>query len=234
VTGEPIAMPVDGTLDLHTFRPREIKDLIPDYLEACRQRGITQVRIVHGKGTGALRRTVHALLGRLSSVETFRTAGPDGGGWGATIVTLHPGARGPMAGSGKEDALRRSLRLETLAGRLTICRLPGDAALPAGARDAAGFVSITRTPDELSIVCAEEDAPREARSNGPWRGLRVEGPLEFSDTGVLLSLAEPLAAAGIPIFVISTHDTDYLLVRDDRIDEARRRLRDAGHTIDGE
>ncbi len=83
-------IPIDGTLDLHTFQPREIKDLLPEYLTACRERGILQVRIVHGKGTGALRQTVQALLGRLPEVREFRTAGPDGGGWGATIVWLHP------------------------------------------------------------------------------------------------------------------------------------------------
>ena len=90
-TDDPIELPVDGTLDLHTFRPREVKDLIPDYLESCRERGIDQVRIVHGKGTGALRRTVHSVLGRLPGVKEFRTAGPGGGGWGATIAILHPG-----------------------------------------------------------------------------------------------------------------------------------------------
>ena len=75
----PVALPIDGTLDLHTFAPREIKALVPDYLAACRERGILQVRIIHGKGTGALRRTVHALLARLEEVAAFRqrTAGMD-------------------------------------------------------------------------------------------------------------------------------------------------------------
>jgi len=95
----PVQLPIDGTLDLHTFSPREIKDLIPDYLEACRERGIDQVRIVHGKGTGALRRTVHALLGRLSGVKEFHAGGTGGGGWGATIVILHPASTREDAGS---------------------------------------------------------------------------------------------------------------------------------------
>ena len=86
----PVELPIDGTLDLHTFRPGEVKDLVPDYLAACRERGILQVRIIHGKGTGALRRTVHALLGRLPEVVSFKTADESGGGWGATIVTLRP------------------------------------------------------------------------------------------------------------------------------------------------
>jgi dsDNA-specific endonuclease/ATPase MutS2 len=85
-----IKPPIDGTLDLHTFRPGEVKDLIPDYLTECRNRGILQVRIVHGKGTGSLRRTVHSILEQLPVVRTFALAGEDAGGWGATIVTLIP------------------------------------------------------------------------------------------------------------------------------------------------
>jgi dsDNA-specific endonuclease/ATPase MutS2 len=86
----PIDLPIDGTLDLHAFDPREVKLLIPDYLAACRARGILSVRIVHGKGTGALRQTVHSLLGRLPEVASFRTASEDAGGWGATLVELRP------------------------------------------------------------------------------------------------------------------------------------------------
>ena len=87
---EPIELPIDGTLDLHTFQPREVKGLVPDYLADCRERGILQVRIIHGKGTGALRRTVHSLLGRMPEVISFKMAGEDEGGWGATLVELRP------------------------------------------------------------------------------------------------------------------------------------------------
>jgi DNA-nicking Smr family endonuclease len=84
----PIDLPIDGTLDLHTFRPRDVKELVPDYLAECRERGILEVRIIHGKGTGALRRTVHAILSRLPEVASFGLALEDAGGWGATLVTL--------------------------------------------------------------------------------------------------------------------------------------------------
>ena len=86
----PHPLPIEGTLDLHTFSPRDIKTLVPDYLQACRERGILQVRIVHGKGTGALRQTVHAILARLEDVTAYRTATEDAGGWGATLVNLRP------------------------------------------------------------------------------------------------------------------------------------------------
>lgn len=85
-----IALPIDGVLDLHTFLPREVKELIPDYLAACREKGIQEVRIIHGKGTGALRETVHAALKKFPGVASFRLADPEGGGWGATVVVLRP------------------------------------------------------------------------------------------------------------------------------------------------
>jgi len=80
-------IPIDGTLDLHTFDPREVGELVPHYLSLCRERGILDVRIIHGKGTGALRERVHALLRKLPDVESFALAG-DAGGWGATVVRL--------------------------------------------------------------------------------------------------------------------------------------------------
>jgi DNA-nicking Smr family endonuclease len=86
----PVVIPIDGVLDLHTFNPREVKDLVPEYLAVCREKDILQVRIIHGKGTGAMQRTVHSILGRIPEVISFRLAGEDGGGWGATIVLLRP------------------------------------------------------------------------------------------------------------------------------------------------
>ena len=85
---EPIQLPIDGVLDLHTFKPSEVKDLVTDYLAACQQKGIFEVRIIHGKGIGALRRTVHALLSRHPEVVSFTLDHPQFGGWGATLVHL--------------------------------------------------------------------------------------------------------------------------------------------------
>jgi len=87
---EPISLPVTGELDLHTFRPADIGDLVPSYLAECQQRGILRVRVIHGKGTGTLRTTVHASLRRSPLVANFATGDEHSGGWGATIVTLKP------------------------------------------------------------------------------------------------------------------------------------------------
>ncbi len=85
---EPIQMPIDGVLDLHTFKPSDLPGLLNDYLEACQEAGIRQVRIIHGKGRGTLRRRVHHLLANHPQVRTYQDAPPEAGGWGATIAVL--------------------------------------------------------------------------------------------------------------------------------------------------
>jgi DNA-nicking Smr family endonuclease len=86
--GEPVPLPVNGVLDLHTFRPAEVGELVPAWVGACAEAGLRELRIVHGKGTGALRRSVHALLARDPRVASYRLADEDAGGWGATLVAL--------------------------------------------------------------------------------------------------------------------------------------------------
>ncbi len=85
---DPVEQPINGVLDLHTFDPADVKDLVREYLEVCRERGILQVRIIHGKGVGMLRNIVISVLEKLPYVESFRTAEEGAGGWGATIVEL--------------------------------------------------------------------------------------------------------------------------------------------------
>ncbi len=86
----PVEIIIDGTLDLHTFRPAEVKTLIPAYLELCREKGVLQIRIIHGKGSGTLRSIVHAQLKRIGYVIDFRLGDETSGSWGATLVTLRP------------------------------------------------------------------------------------------------------------------------------------------------
>lgn len=89
---EPVRLPITGELDLHTFRPAEAASLLEDYFAECRRAGIFSVRVVHGKGTGTLRETVHACLRRSPVVTGFRLGDEHSGSWGATIVTLRPDA----------------------------------------------------------------------------------------------------------------------------------------------
>lgn len=84
----PVELPITGELDLHTFRPSDLGELIPAYLAECAVRGIREVRIIHGKGTGTLRTTVHALLRRSPLVASFRSGDETTGSWGATIASL--------------------------------------------------------------------------------------------------------------------------------------------------
>ena len=89
--------PIDGELDLHLFDPSDVGDLVPEYLRACHEKGLTQVRIIHGKGTGTMLRTVHAILSRHPDVINFRLADESGGGWGATLATMREPGDVPKA-----------------------------------------------------------------------------------------------------------------------------------------
>ena len=126
--------------------------------------------------------------------------------------------------------MTRALDLTVEAWELAVSRLPPAAPVPGWATRAA-FHAIARTPLELSIVCAAADVPDDVRSEKGWRCFRLAGPIPFEETGVLLSVAAPFAAAGIGMFAISTFDTDYVLVPGRRLADAVRALESAGHRV---
>lgn len=122
--------------------------------------------------------------------------------------------------------------LELLPATHSICRLDARVGTPDWAQLSAGaLLSVTRSEDELSIVCAEGLAPAEVETSDGWRALRVRGTLDHALTGVLVSLAAPLAEAGVPIFAVSSFDTDYLLVPAVSLHSARTALEAAGHSV---
>ena len=123
-----------------------------------------------------------------------------------------------------------ALTLDVMPGDFAIARLPAGAALPVWASGGT-FSSITRTAHELSIVCASAAVPADVGAQRGYRGLAVRGPLDFSLVGIVASLSAALAAASISLFVVSTHDTDYLFVRDADLDRAIAALRGAGHIV---
>ena len=120
--------------------------------------------------------------------------------------------------------------LRLLPGRYAVCRLDADVGVPSWA-GAGPFVSVTRTRDELSVVCAEGLAPEGTKCESGWRIFQVAGPLEFSLTGILAAIAAPLANAGVSIFAISTFDTDYVLVKEENLARAVEALRGAGQHV---
>ena len=125
-----------------------------------------------------------------------------------------------------------ALQLDVLPGTSAIARLEPNTEFPEWARDATLSAAV-RTSDELTVVCPADAVPPEVTCEGPFRTLAVRGPLDFALTGILASLAAPLAEAGISIFALSTFDTDLLLVREHDLAAARAALEGAGHRIDG-
>jgi len=127
------------------------------------------------------------------------------------------------------------MQLQLLREPFCICRLETNEPVPDWATGA--FVSVTRTPDELSIVCPESTLPEaglplSVKSEPGWRCLKTVGPFQFSEVGIVASLASPLAAAGVPIFVISTFDTDWLLIQQPFLETAIRTLEVAHHSVE--
>ena len=124
-----------------------------------------------------------------------------------------------------------SLDLTLLPDRLAVCRLPARTVLPAWAVS-GGLLSVSWTHDETSIVCAQAAVPPQIHSVAGWRAFKVAGPLDFDLTGILLSIVQPLAKAGIGIFAVSTFDTDYVLVKESALPEAITVLTAFGHHIE--
>jgi hypothetical protein len=125
---------------------------------------------------------------------------------------------------------RPSLSLRLLEGTFAVCRLAPDAPWPEWAR--GDLVSLTRTREELSVVCAESAVPEDVRREGDWRCLQVVGPIDFAAVGVVTSLVTPLSQAGISVFVLSTFDTDFLMVKDEDLKRALLALNEGGHRLD--
>jgi len=140
------------------------------------------------------------------------------------------------------SAVPAALSIEVLPEPLSVCRLTVGTAIPEWAAGAGSFCSVTRTDDELSVICATARVPADtspaaaqaltAREDG-WRALKLVGPFAFSEVGVLLRIAAPLAAAGISILCVATFDTDYVLVSEARLTTALAALRAAGHAVIG-
>jgi hypothetical protein len=125
------------------------------------------------------------------------------------------------------------VNLDLLPEELAVCRLNAQEPVPAWAQPGAacGLWSLTRTPDELSILCPQAWVPAGVRCEAGWRAFKVAGPLDFALVGILAELSGLLARANISLFALSTFDTDYILVKADRLTAATAALRDAGHQI---
>jgi uncharacterized protein len=124
--------------------------------------------------------------------------------------------------------LSKQLKFRVISGRFAVCKLPAAGSIPPWATVGI-FASITRTEEELSIVCPLENIPQSHRPETPWTCLKIEGPFAFSEIGVLHSFIQPLSGNGISIFAISTFDTDYVLVQESSALAAVEALKKAGH-----
>ena len=124
------------------------------------------------------------------------------------------------------------MNLQLVAGDFSICRLAPDAPIPSWAQS-VGFSSITRTADELSVICLSSQVPGGIKTEAGWRLLRFAGTFDFGAIGVLASVTTPLAQAGISLLAIGTFDTDYVLIKATLLNEAARSLTTAGHTLSG-
>ena len=189
--------------------------LLPALMQVAKARGFDALSLsVRRENAAALR------LYERNGFQKVAEIGPDQPSW-----TM-------KADLSAAEASRSSapLRLKKLDGRMAVCRLEPASEVP-GWATAAGLFSVTRTADELSVVCPEENVPAGVEREEGWRVLRLEGPFPFSAVGVLASVAAPLAEAGVSIFALSTYDTDYVLVKEERVDLATSALGERGHEV---
>jgi hypothetical protein len=150
------------------------------------------------------------------------------GAWAVTVVAL--GAL-TVPVQGQAPSGRPKLPLVVLPETVAVCRLPATAAIPEWASKAHAFLTVSRTPEELSITADQEVIPAGTRCERDYRPIRVRGTLPPNLVGILLAIADPLAAAKISIFAISTYDTDYVLVKAADLDRAVAALEAAGHEV---
>jgi hypothetical protein len=141
-----------------------------------------------------------------------------------------PGGPGPVRPS--HGSATPPLTLLGVAGRFAVCKLPPGSAVPAWAT-AGDVFSVTRTGDELSVVCRQELVPAGTQAEAGWRCLRVAGAMPLTLVGVLASLTGPVAASGVGVFAVSTFDTDYLFFKEAELQAAIAALRGAGHSVEG-
>lgn len=126
-----------------------------------------------------------------------------------------------------------TLQLKVLPHRYAVCQLAADTPPPAWAfPPGEGFASVSLTDDELSVVCRQDGVPQQVKAERGWRCLKVEGPLVFDAVGIMAGLTSALAAAGVAVFAISTYDTDYILVKDERLAASVEALRHQGYGVD--
>jgi hypothetical protein len=156
--------------------------------------------------------------------------------FGAAILVVPACRSDTSSGNHQESTVRAPKRaivpLVLLGDRLAICRLASNQPLPSWARVAEGeFFSVTRTPDELSIIVADSRAPTDAKCERGWRLLRVQGSLDFNQVGIIAGLSGALANAGVSIFALSTYDTDYVMVKQADLERAVAALRQAGYAV---
>lgn len=148
---------------------------------------------------------------------------PQKGVWTTLIMSRMTRAQTP--------AKEWHLNLLLLIDKFSVCRLAPGKKVPAWAISGGEFTSVTRTADELSVVCPEGAVPGGTKCENGWRIFKIEGPWDFALTGILVAVTKPLADAGVSIFAVSTYDTDYVLVKEQNVEKAVRALTAAGHHV---